>query len=131
LSIGARTAILLATVGGAWAVAAPIAYTLDAGAGAGAATLAAAVAAAGSLAALLLASLLRGPSRALIGLLGGMFFRMAPPLIVALVAQQRGGPLAEGGLVYYLAVFYLVAMVAEVGLSLSLVERTPPQHRPV
>jgi hypothetical protein len=62
--------------------------------------------------------LLRGPKHALAALLAGMAARMGIPLAFGLAIHLQGGPLAEAGLLYYLLVFYPVALAAETALSL-------------
>ena len=47
-----------------------------------------------------------------------MALRTGVPLLLALAIRLRGQGLVDAGLVYYLLVFYLVAMAVEVPLSL-------------
>ncbi len=67
--------------------------------------------------------------RVLVGFLLGIVARMLLPLGVGLAGHLLGGPLAEGGLLYYLLMFYPVALSVETALSLpstSSATRTPP-----
>jgi hypothetical protein len=127
LGLGARAAVLLGALLLTLAAAAPVGWAMAGSSGVTAAGIAALVCAAPSLAALALTYRLRAPRHALVAMLGGMFLRMGPPLIVALVVHELGGPLVEAGLIYYLAAFYVVALVVETGLSLTLIDRSPRQ----
>jgi hypothetical protein len=109
----------------AWCLAAGWAWPVDGSLGLAAATLAATVCLAASSLSLLLAGLLRGPELAQVSILAGMFLRMGLPLALVVVSVWRGGPLTEAGVVYYTLGFYLLTLVVETVLSLSLVESTP------
>lgn len=85
-----------------------------------AAALSALICGASAAAALACAALFRSPDLALLQVASGMFLRMGVPLALVLVIHHFGGPLADAGMVYYLLTFYLVTLVAEVPLSLSL-----------
>lgn len=54
----------------------------------------------------------------------GMFFRMGIPLVACLAIYVRGGWLVEAGLVYYLLVYYPLALAAETWLD--VVRLSPP-----
>jgi hypothetical protein len=109
--LAATVAVLLLAVGGAaWAFQGPT--------GAIAATFAAAVCLAGAGLALGASRLLAHPSQAVANVLAGMMLRMGMPLGIALAVHLHGGPLARGGLLYYLLVFYPVTLGIETALSL-------------
>lgn len=103
-------ALLLAVGGAAWAFQGP--------AGAFAAGLAAVVCLAGAALALGASWWLADPSQALANILVGATLRMGVPLGIALAVHLHGGPLAKGGLLYYLLVFYPVTLGIETVLSL-------------
>jgi hypothetical protein len=107
----ATVAVLLLAVGGAaWAFQGPT--------GAIAAGLAAAVCLVGAGLALGASRWLAEPSQAVANVLVGMTLRMGMPLGIALAVHLHGGPLARGGLLYYLLVFYPVTLGIETALSL-------------
>lgn len=74
----------------------------------------------GAAAALILTALARGPNAGLTSLVGGMFFRVATPLITATAAQRLSVELADAGVFGWTVLFYLVALVTETLLSLRL-----------
>jgi hypothetical protein len=96
----------------------PTAAWLDGRAGVAAAAAAGAICAIGASLALAISHLLRGPALVLPGLLLAMTARSGLPLLLAIVIQFRGGPLAEAGFLYYLLVFYFVILSVETVLSL-------------
>ena len=126
-SAGRRLALRGGVLGLAVAVLAavllPVAGWMDGGAGVAAAAVAAAVCMSGAAGALGISHLLRGPELALPSLLLGMAARTGLPLLLAIVIQFRGGPLADAGFLYYLLVFYPVTLSLETVLSL------PPRER--
>ena len=75
----------------------------------------------GATAALVLMGLLRGGPQVLYGLLLGIFFRMGLPLVVGLILNRSGGPLAEAGVFGMIVGYYLVSLFAETLLSVRLV----------
>lgn len=83
--------------------------------------LAAAVCWFAAVASLVATSLLRGPQVALFALLFGMLFRMGLPLVVGLVVSSSIPQLAAVGVFGQIVVFYLIALVTERLLALSLV----------
>jgi len=109
---------LAAVVLAAFVLVGPAAYCLGGFTAVVAAAVAAALCLAGTLIALLAAHFLRGPNLAVPALLVSMTSRMGIPLAFGLAFHLRGGPLAEIGLLYYLLVFYPVALAVETGLSL-------------
>jgi hypothetical protein len=122
--VAVRAAVLGAAVVCALALAIPVAAYLYGAAAILAATVAACLCLAGAAFALIVTDLLRGPQHALAALLMGMAARMGPPLIFGLAIQVRGGLLVQAGMLYYLLVFYAVALAVETALSL------PPSRRP-
>ena len=64
------------------------------------------------------ATLLARRGHGLTGLLAGMGLRMGVPLALALVLFLRGGPLVQGGLLYYFLAFYPLTLAVETALSL-------------
>jgi hypothetical protein len=61
--------------------------------------------------------------------LAGMSARMGIPLVSAFAIHLHRGPLAEAGLLYYLVVFYLVTLAADVALSLPNGRQPSPAGR--
>ncbi len=61
---------------------------------------------------------LRRPQLMLALVMVGMMIRMGIPLAAALTVFFLGGPLADAGFLYYLVVFYLIALAVETVLTL-------------
>jgi hypothetical protein len=100
------------------AAVAPVALHLRGGLGVLTAAVAAAVCLIGADLALGISALFHGPRHVWGSLLGSMAARSGAPLIVGVGVHLYGGPLAEAGFLYYLLVFYLVALAVETYLSL-------------
>jgi hypothetical protein len=81
---------------------------------------------AGAAAALLINHLMPEPHQAMAGLLMGTAVRMGTPLLPAVLIHLQGSPLAEGGLLYYLLVFYPITLAVETALSLPYQRRQMP-----
>ena len=65
----------------------------------------------------------RRTRRLLHGMLFGMLFRMGVPFVVALIVNQSGRYLMDAGFIYYLVVYFEVALLVEVFLSLPPAEQ--------
>jgi predicted Na+-dependent transporter len=126
-SLAAHSAVLAGAVLVVYAVVAPVAGRHGGWMGLAAAAAAAAFCLLGAGLALVACRGLRQPKYALHGVLVGMVVRMGVPLVLALVFQVRGGPLAEAGLLLYLIVFYPVTLSVETALSLPL-DLSPPRR---
>jgi hypothetical protein len=74
-----------------------------------------------SVASLLCTSVFRGPQVALFSMLFGMLFRMGLPLMVGMMVNSSIPQLAAVGVFGQIVVFYLISLVLERMLSLSLV----------
>ena len=122
-SLPARGTFLGLVVLGLYAMVAPVAGFCSGSAGLWAAAAAAVLCLAGAGLALVLSHALREPKRALYGMLLSMAARMGVPLAVGLPCHLHGGVLAQGGLLYYLLVFYLVTLGVETLLSLPRPEQ--------
>jgi hypothetical protein len=90
-----------------------VALTDGGAAGFAAIVIAFGVCAVSSNAALWIAMLGHGTPNGVSGALGGSIFGMIPPLVVGLVLHQRGGPLAESGVLAWIGVFYLTGLVVK------------------
>jgi hypothetical protein len=110
--------ILVAVVSLVWVAVMPVCWWLHGFAGFLAATVAAVACLAGAEAALVCSLCFAGSHHALSTLLVGMATRMGAPLICGIIVHIQGGLLAEAGLLYYLLVFYPVALATETVLSL-------------
>jgi hypothetical protein len=102
----------------AFALAAPFVAWRGASPAIYAAAVAAALSWAGATFALVVAHLLRGPALAFIALGVATIGRLGIPLLAGALIHLQGGPLAEAGLLYYLLLFYPVALTVEIALSL-------------
>jgi hypothetical protein len=107
----------------AYALAVPVAIHLGGSTALAAATVAGGLCLAGAAAALVVADRTRGSGGAFRALWLGMTLRMGVPLTAGIAIHLHGGPLARAGLLCYLLVFYLTALVA--GTILAL----PPRSR--
>ena len=121
--VAVRVTMLGAAVLAAFAVAAPVAVRLGGSLALAAAAIAAVLCLAGSAVALVIVDRLRTPSGALAALWIGMIIRTGVPLAIGMAIHLHGGPLAQAGLLWYLLLFYLIALA--VGTFLSL----PPTNR--
>jgi hypothetical protein len=119
-----RAIILTAAVLLAFALAAPVIAWRGGSPAIYAAGVAAALSWAGATFALVAAHVLRGPELAFTALGVATAGRLGIPLLAGLAIHLQGGPLAEAGLLYYLLLFYPVALTVEIALSL------PPRARP-
>jgi hypothetical protein len=117
-SLAFRQALLAVAMLAAYALAAPAAGWLFGWWGLASAALAGAVCWIGAGLALGMAFLLRGPNLAMQAMLFALVFRTGLPLGFVMIVQAGGGSLTWAGLVYFLLVFYLVALGVEVLLSL-------------
>jgi hypothetical protein len=113
------TAVLVA-----FALGTPIIFRLGGSLALGTAALAAVLCLAGATTALLVSSSLREPSQAFIAMGLTTVARLGIPLLPGMLIHLQGGPLAKAGLLYYLLVFYPIALVVEILLSL------PPRPQP-
>ena len=110
-----QIALALAVVAMGAAVGA-IAWWVAGSSGVAAAGLAGATCWLGAAGALETATLLARRGHGLAGLLAGMAIRMGVPLAMALILFVRGGPLVEGGLLYYFLAFYPLTLAVETAL---------------
>jgi len=118
-----RAMVLVLAVVGLYLLVAPLAWYWSGSTGLVAATVAGICCLVGSGIALITGEPFRTPRRALYGMLLGMAFRMGVPLAVALVVYAQAGLLIRAGFVYYLLVFFEVALLVEVFLSLPPAQR--------
>jgi len=74
----------------------------------------------GALAALVVSGLLRGPRSGVHGMLLSVLFRTGVPLMAGIFFAQRGGRLAEAGVLGMILVYYLVTLAVETVLAVRL-----------
>lgn len=110
----------------AWVVVAAIAQAVGGPAGFGAASLAAGICLASGIAAFGLSGLVRGPSLALAAVVLGMLVRMGVPLGLGGILHWQSAALAEAGLLWYVAAFYVVTLVVDTSLSVARIRATLP-----
>ena len=91
------------------------------GAGWAAAAVAAGTCWVGALLALVLTGLWRR-TQPLGGALGGIAFRTGLPLVVGLILQRQGGPLAEAGVLGMILLFYFLMLIVETLLAVRLID---------
>ncbi len=109
---------------------APVSYFLKGGDGVFASAAAGGLCLLGGLTALLVALPFQKTSIAWAGVLAGMLPRMFLPLGLGLLLYFRVGPLASGGLLYYLLVFYPVMLALGTAMSLPPTAARPPAPVP-
>ena len=119
---GSRLAAVTAILTILYALTAAAAYGYQGGPGLLAAGVPAAVCLVGAIAALAVSYSVRGPNRAVLGLVLPMAIRTGLPLVLAVAMRLVDGPLVKAGGVYYLLSFYLVALAVEMPLSLGSVK---------
>lgn len=119
-----RIAALTIVVFVVFGVVGPVAFHIGDMIALAAAAVAAGLCLIGASAALMITRVLSGPNLALIAMMTSMMARMTIPLAFGTALHLLGGPLAKAGLLYYLLVFYPVALAVETMLSL------PPAPRP-
>jgi hypothetical protein len=135
-SLATRLSLLGAGLLAPYAVGLAVAVRCSGAAGLAALSVAAAGCLVSATAAMILSYCLQTPATAMAAALLSMAVRTGLPLIVALVVRLGGPSLVEAGFVYYLLVFYVLALAIEVPLSLPRMERsrpysetTNPKHR--
>jgi len=119
----AQSAALGGTLLGVYAFASPIVGLLQGRAGLLAAAVAASLCVLGAVLGLALSRLFRSPKHRGLGFLVGMLPRMGVPLGGAAALQLTGGSLAEGGVLFYLLMFYPMSLAMETWLLLPLGKR--------
>jgi hypothetical protein len=124
LGLAAQLAAVSATIAGAWSLTAPVAYAVSGIDGLLAAAAAAGVCWLGAALALAAGRLFHGPSAALYAMTIGMLARTFLPLALGVVLQLNVPRLAENGMIFYLLIFYAVAMAVETTLTLSQIAPT-------
>jgi len=118
----ARAGILAIVIALSYVVVAPLGARLGPPGAWRTAAAAAGVCLLGGVLALGVSHSLRGPQAALVAMLLAMACRMGIPLVFAAWAHLSGGALARAGVLYYVLIFYLIALGAEVALSLPNAE---------
>ena len=83
-----------------------------------AATIAAAACLVGGILALVISDLFHDPAQAFAGVLLGMFAGMGVPLVVAMACHLGGGELSQGGVMFYLLIFFPITLAVKTILSL-------------
>jgi hypothetical protein len=107
----------------AWFVLAPLAFAISGYAGMIAAAVGGLVCLAGAELALALASLFRGPAAAMYALAVGMLARTIVPMLLGVALHLSVPRLAAAGMIFYLLIFYVVALATE---TVLLVAKIPP-----
>ena len=128
-SIAARATMLGAVVLAALAAAAPVAIRLGGFLALAAAAMAAVLCLAGAAVALGIVDRFRTPSNMLAALWIGMVIRTGVPFAVGMAIHLHDGPLAQAGLLWYLLLFYLIALAVGTFLSLPPTNRQPTPAR--
>lgn len=119
LGLAAQAALVCACSLLLWLAAAPLADWLSGADGLWAAAAAAAATLVGGLVALVLASLFRGPTAAMQGMLVGMLARMVLPMAIGVALHLKVRALADAGMIFYLLVFYMATLALETALALA------------
>ena len=120
LSTVLRAAILIAVSLMAYLAVLPFAWQAGGSEAAMASAVAVVFCLGGALVALVFADVFGNALPAAMAVYAGMLFRMMVPLMLGATLHFTNQTLADGGLLYYLAGFYFVTLVAEVVLTLPL-----------
>jgi len=123
LGVAGQCALLAAVALATYAMVSPVAYHLYGLPGCLAAAVGALLPLLGSELAIVAYRLGDAPSAPLRGMLLGMMLRLGVPLAGSLAIRLRGGPIFEAGALYYLILFYLVMLAAEVGFEVGQIPR--------
>jgi len=107
-----------------WLASLPVAMTLSGSDGALSALFAAAVVWMASTMGLVIGEFCYGPSKSVSRLLAGMVVRMLAPLIACMIVLLSSQRLTTSGFVFYVLVFYLVALLIET--AMSFIKTTAP-----
>lgn len=124
LSLAASCTALVATVVVAYLLIAPLAARVYGGMAWWSAGTAALVCGICATLALLISGLVRNPRSSVVAVLGGVLIRMGAPLAIGTYVTSHGGALADAGFFGMIFAFYLITLVVETLLSLSLVRDT-------
>ncbi len=124
LGPAAQTILLSAILALALALAEVVALGISGSQGAIAAAVAALVCWIGAIVALGAAAIFHGPAGAMPRMLVGMLGRTLFPLVLGVTLHFKVPALAEGGMVFYLLVFYFLAMATETVLLVAQVSST-------
>lgn len=119
LSPVARAGVLAGVLSLAFAVAVPIALNAAGWDGVAAAGCAALLCLAAGVAVIVLTLFASSPEHVAYLVVLGMLLRMGIPLVSCLAIYYRGGWLVDGGMVYYLLVFYPLTVAAETWLDVT------------
>jgi len=112
-----RSLVLAAVMAACYVAISPVAWGLGGLGGLRAAGAAAGCCFSGAFLALAAGEPFRRRRKLLPAMLVGMVFRMGIPLAFGLGVHLRGGPLVDAGFLYYLVLFFEVALITEIGLS--------------
>jgi hypothetical protein len=123
LSLAAQGALVSGAVAGVWVALAPAAYRVSGTGGLVASAAGAGVCLLGAHLALALSALFHGRSGHVTVLAPAMLARTLVPLVIGVVLHVQVPSLATSGMVFYLLVFYLVALATE---TVLLIAKIPP-----
>ncbi len=121
LGLVAQSGIVAGAVAAAWLVIAPCSYGFGGAAGVLAECVAAGVSLLAAQLALVIGCLFQGRAAAMYGMVSGMTVRMAVCLMLGVSLQLGMRELANGAMILYLLIFYMVTLATETGLLLARV----------
>jgi hypothetical protein len=127
-SLVVRTGVLAAALAGVFLLTLPVAWCCGGPAGVAWAGKAGLACLAGSALALVTSEPFRSARRALAGMLVGMVFRMGVPAVIALLAMSIEAA-ARAGFLYYLVLYFEVALAVEVLLWLPPAGQREPKRQ--
>ncbi len=123
LGILAQAGLVAGVVVVAWLPVAPVAYAISGSTGVIAAAVAAGVCLVGAEFALIATLPFAGTSAAMYSLTVGMLARTLIPLVSGVVLHLRVPLLAGAGMIFYLLVFYMIALATE---TVLMIAKIPP-----
>jgi hypothetical protein len=131
LGLAAQSGIVAGVVASVWVVIAPWSYGFGGTTGLLAVSAAAGVSLFAAELALVIGWAFDGPTAAVYGMISGMAVRMVLALLVGVTLQLKVRDLANGAMIVYLLVFYMITLAAETVLLLARVRPLAVQPKVV
>lgn len=121
LGVFAQAVVVAGVVLAVWLLVAPAGYAISGTSGVIAAAVGAALCLVGAVPAVTVSAFFHGPNAAMYALAVGMLARTLVPMALGVVVHLSVPSLAAAGMIFYLLIFYVVALVVETALTLAKV----------